>query len=59
MDQPALFTPPERREDEPMCRACGCTEDQACSDPTTLLGTCFWVADDLCSACWAPDRETV
>jgi hypothetical protein len=32
-----------------MCRACGCTDDRACigedGEP------CYWVAEDLCSAC--------
>ena len=27
------------------CRGCGCTDDNACP------GGCFWVEDDLCSAC--------
>lgn len=27
------------------CRVCGCTDDRACP------GGCWWVADDLCSAC--------
>jgi len=27
------------------CKACGCTENNACWPP------CWWVADDLCSAC--------
>jgi hypothetical protein len=27
------------------CRICGCTEDNACD------GGCFWIEDDLCSAC--------
>ena len=27
------------------CRVCGCTEHQACP------GGCYWVEDDLCSAC--------
>jgi nucleoside 2-deoxyribosyltransferase len=29
------------------CRVCGCTDDNAC------FGGCYWVADDLCSACVA------
>ncbi len=33
--------------DLPRCRVCGCTDDQACA------GGCWWVADDLCSACEA------
>lgn len=27
------------------CRICGCTDDHACA------GGCFWVSEDLCSAC--------
>lgn len=30
------------------CRACSCTELRACAPP------CFWVSDDLCSACAKP-----
>jgi hypothetical protein len=30
------------------CRVCGCTEDHAC---LTEEGPCYWVEDDLCSAC--------
>ena len=29
------------------CRVCGCTDDAACSPP------CWWVGEDLCSACQA------
>lgn len=31
------------------CRACGCTDDDACVDAE--LGPCWWVEDDLCSHC--------
>jgi hypothetical protein len=33
--------------DQPVrtCRGCGCTDDYGCD------GGCWWVADDLCSAC--------
>jgi hypothetical protein len=34
---------------EQACRVCGCTWNNACS------GGCYWVEDDLCSAC--ADRE--
>lgn len=27
------------------CRVCGCTDDHACP------GGCYWVEEDLCSAC--------
>jgi hypothetical protein len=30
---------------EKKCRVCGCTDDHAC------LGGCYWVKEDLCSAC--------
>jgi len=30
---------------EPRCRICGCTDDRACE------GGCFWIEEDLCSAC--------
>jgi len=33
--------------DEQVCRVCGCTRDNPCE------GGCFWVEDDLCSACAA------
>jgi hypothetical protein len=29
----------------PTCRVCGCDDSHACE------GGCWWVADDLCSAC--------
>ncbi|MBI1353252.1 MAG: hypothetical protein GC160_02820 [Acidobacteria bacterium] len=31
--------------DERSCRKCGCTDDCACP------GGCWWVGEDLCSAC--------
>jgi hypothetical protein len=42
------------------CRRCGCTDDHACLDWTVNAGAdivtpCWWVADDLCSACAHPD----
>jgi hypothetical protein len=38
------------------CRVCGCTEDD-CSGCVERTGErCFWVAPDLCSACW-PEAE--
>lgn len=35
------------------CRVCGCTDEDCtrCVERTGAL--CWWVADDLCSACWA------
>ena len=31
--------------DEQKCRVCGCTWDNACE------GGCYWIEDNLCSAC--------
>lgn len=36
------------RELEQRCRVCGCTWNNACM---TEFGPCYWVEDDLCSAC--------
>lgn len=33
---------------EDKCRVCGCTWNNACM---TEQGPCWWVEDDLCSAC--------
>lgn len=30
------------------CRACGCTQNAACM---TEEGPCYWIEEDLCSAC--------
>ena len=38
--RPSAAAPPVRA-----CRLCGCTENRAC------LGGCYWVEQDLCSAC--------
>ncbi len=35
----------ERVAGEQVCRVCGCTQNNACP------GGCYWVEDDLCSAC--------
>lgn len=32
-------------DDEPTCRACGCTDDFGC------IEGCWWVEPDLCSRC--------
>ena len=42
----------DRVRTEPVCRVCGCTEDNACP------GGCYWIEPDLCSAC-AQDGEAV
>ncbi|MDD3491929.1 MAG: hypothetical protein PHZ19_00335 [Candidatus Thermoplasmatota archaeon] len=36
------------------CRVCGCTEDNAC---VTDDGPCYWVEEDLCSACAAKSQQ--
>ncbi len=33
------------------CRVCGCTDEHGCPEG------CFWVAEDLCSACFAKSGE--
>jgi len=33
------------------CRVCGCTNEKACM---TRDGPCYWINDDLCSACALP-----
>lgn len=35
------------------CRVCGCTDMHACD------GGCYWVADDLCSACADPEFTAI
>lgn len=37
------------------CAICGCTEANACIDD--LTGSCWWVADRLCSHCCQPDAR--
>ena len=32
-----------------ICRACGCTDSHACTNP--IDGPCWWVGEDLCSHC--------
>jgi hypothetical protein len=46
-DRAGLRRPVRGRGQAPAqrCRVCGCTENRACP------GGCFWVEDDLCSAC--------
>ena len=36
-------------EQEEACRVCGCTQNDACWDEEE--GACYWVEEDLCSAC--------
>ena len=44
-------------DDVVSCRVCGCTEEQACTDPRSPFGTCWWVEPDLCSACFDETRQ--
>lgn len=37
--------------EEPTCRVCGCTEDNACP------GGCYWVEPDLCSQCVGKEKD--
>ena len=42
---------------ENMCGVCGCTDDD-CLDCYMRTGTpCYWLADDLCSACGTVTTE--
>lgn len=40
-----FFMCPECQADVPVCRVCGCSNEDACE------GGCHWVEEDLCSAC--------
>ena len=45
--QELLNTDPDKRR----CKVCGCTDDN-CSGCVERTGMpCFWVEEDLCSAC--------
>ncbi|MCK9435726.1 MAG: hypothetical protein M0Q12_00795 [Synergistaceae bacterium] len=37
--------------DTPTCRVCGCTDNHACE------GGCYWVEEDLCSACEGKENK--
>lgn len=41
----AFFLCPECQEDFRYCRKCGCSHEDPCEDG------CYWVEEDLCSAC--------
>lgn len=45
----------EEKTDAQKCRECGCTENSACHDPET--GSCWWVFQDLCSACATQEQK--
>lgn len=36
----------------PVCRVCDCWHGDACVDPLSPSGTCYWVEGDLCSVCF-------
>jgi len=38
-------------KDKRKCRVCGCTDNRACP------GGCYWVEEDLCSACAGKEFE--
>ena len=40
-----FFLCPECQEDVQICRVCGCSNEDPCEDG------CYWVEEDLCSAC--------
>lgn len=44
-----LYADARREPEEPACRVCGCTENNACP------GGCWWVEADLCSSCVGAD----
>jgi len=41
----SFFLCPECQEDVQICRVCGCSNEDPCE------GGCYWVEEDLCSAC--------
>lgn len=46
-----VASPPSHPIDAQVCRMCGCTDDD-CSGCIQRTGQpCYWVEDDLCSAC--------
>lgn len=46
---------PEGHGDTGTCKLCGCTHEDACHDPDTI--TCYWVYEDLCSACATTEQK--
>jgi hypothetical protein len=49
----AAYQPVPEPSDVRRCRYCGCTDDRGCR-----VG-CWWVEEDLCSACAQPSVETL
>jgi uncharacterized protein with PIN domain len=45
----SYFLCPKCQEDFRFCRVCGCSDEDACE------GGCYWVEEDLCSACVGKD----
>jgi len=43
------------KEVKGICNRCGCQEHDACYDEQT--GSCWWVEEDLCSACATPAEK--
>jgi hypothetical protein len=41
---------PKQRE-ERRCRTCGCTDNDCCQCIAKTGRPCYWVEEDLCSAC--------
>jgi hypothetical protein len=46
---------PEGHGEVDVCKLCGCTNGDACPDHET--GTCWWVHEDLCSACATKEQK--
>lgn len=42
------------KQEEAACRICGCTWNNAC---VTEEGSCWWVEENLCSACVADSND--
>ena len=40
-----------------ICKRCGCSNNDACPDQET--GTCWWVLEDVCSACATEEEKKV
>lgn len=45
---------PDPLFDPRACRVCGCTENHCPACVARTGEPCYWVADDLCSACAGP-----
>ena len=59
--RPMQPLPPAPPPTGAICRACGCTAEDACTMYIFLLddeGGCHWVEPDLCSGCAFPEYRT-